>query len=295
MDRLRALRIFFNVAEHASFAEAGRRLNLSPATVTRSVAALEASIGVPLLMRTTRSVRLTEEGMLFLERCRAGMADIDEAFDIARGTGAAPRGTLTITAPVMFGRLHVLPIVTEMLELYPDLHVRLLLLDRVVQLVEEGVDIAVRIAELPDSAMHMLKIGQVRRVFSASPAYLAKRGVPATIADLGQHDLIVLEGDVDHHWSHGAGRGGRAARPPRLAVNSMDAAIAAAVAGLGVVQTFSYQVADQLAAGNLKTVLDGAPTSALPLSLLFQSSRKDRPNIRAFVDLARRRLAGAGF
>jgi DNA-binding transcriptional LysR family regulator len=133
MDRLRLLRTFVSVAEHASFAEAARRLNLSPTTVTRSIAALEASLGVALLMRTTRSVRLTEEGALFLERCRAGIAEIDQAFDAVRGSALAPRGTLTVTAPVMFGRLHVLPIVTEMLGLYPELRVRLLLLDRIVR------------------------------------------------------------------------------------------------------------------------------------------------------------------
>jgi len=281
-----------SAAEHLSFAEAGRRLNLSPTTVTRAIAALEASLGVQLLMRTTRSVSLTEEGMVFLEHCRAGIDEIDLAFDTARGTASAPRGTLTVTAPVMFGRMHVLPIVTELLTLYPELKIRLLLIDRVVRLVEEGIDLAVRIADLPDSSMHMLRVGQVRRVLSASPAYLEKRGEPTTRAALRGHDLIAMEDTDSSYRGWGIESGQRAELPPRLSVNSMDAAISAAVAGLGIVQTFSYQIADHVEAGRLRRILAEEPAPALPVSLLFQSGRKDRPNIRAFIDAPMRRLKG---
>lgn len=292
MDRLRTLRVFVSVADHQSFAAAARRLAMSPSTVTRVIAGLEADLGVPLLMRTTRSVRLTEEGAAFLERCRAGITEIDQAFETAQGKGSAPGGTLTVTAPVMFGRLHILPIVTEMLALYPKLQIRLLLLDRVVRLVEEGVDIAIRIADLPDSSMHMLRIGQVRRVLSASPAYLERRGKPATVSDLQEHDLIAIEDQVDPQ--RGSAIDGRQTRrPPRLSVNSIDAAIAAAVAGLGIVQTLSYQITDHYAAGTLRPVLPDDLAPILPVSLLFQSGRKDRPNIRAFVDVAQRRLKNA--
>ncbi|HLG84119.1 MAG TPA: LysR family transcriptional regulator [Bradyrhizobium sp.] len=291
MERLRTLRTFIGVAEHASFAEAGRRLNMSPTTVTRTVAALEASLGVQLLMRTTRSVRLTEQGAVFLERARAGIAEIDGAFDAVRGSKLAPRGTLTVTAPVMFGRLHVLPIVAEMLRLYPDLQIRLLLLDRVVRLVEEGIDIAVRIADLPDSALHMLRIGEVRRVLSASPAYLQERGEPAALADLRHHDLIAVEDEVGPQRGWGV-EAGRRARPPRLSVNNVDAAIVAAVSGLGIVRTLSYQVADHIAAGRLRPVLAKEKAPAVPVSLLFQGGRKDQPNIRAFTEVARRQLSG---
>jgi len=292
MDRLRQLRTFISVAEHASFAEAGRRLNMSPTTVTRTIAALEASLGVPLLMRTTRSVRLTEDGAMFLERCRAGIAEIDQAFETVRGAGPSPRGTLTVTAPVMFGRLYILPIITEMLTLYPELQVRLLLLDRVVRLVEEGVDIAVRIADLPDSALHMLRIGQVRRVLSASPLYLRERGEPATLADLHHHDLIVVEDEAGPYQGCGFEESRRSGRSPRLSVNNMDAAISAAVAGLGIIRALSYQVADHVAAGRLQRVLVDEAAPILPISLLFQSGGKDRPNIRAFTEAARRRLNG---
>jgi DNA-binding transcriptional LysR family regulator len=292
MDQLRTLRTFISVAEHYSFAEAARRLSMSPTTATRTVAALEESLGVQLLARTTRSVRLTEEGASFLERARVGLAEIDGAFDGVRGSKQMLKGVLTVTAPVMFGRLHILPVVVEMLRLYPDLQVRLLLLDRVVRLVEEGVDIAVRIADLPDSAMQMLRIGEVRRVLSASPDYLQDRGEPATLADLRHHDVIAVEDEMGPHrgWAVEAGQ---RAGTPRLSVNSVDAAIAAAVSGLGIVRTMSYQVADQIGAGRLRPILSNDQTPAVPVSLLFQSGRKDRPNIRAFSEIARRQLSGS--
>lgn len=290
MDRLRTLRTFISVAEHASFAAAARQLNMSPATVTRAIAALEAGLGVQLLMRTTRSVRLTDEGALFLERCRAGIAEIDQAFDSVREGHLTPRGTLTVTAPVMFGRMHILPVVTELLQRYPDLHVRLLLLDRVVRLVEEGVDIAVRIAELPDSSLHMLRIGQVQRVLSASPAYLKARGRPASLEELREHDTIRVEDETGPHRGWGLDAVRRIGHSARLSVNNVEAAIAAAVSGLGVVRTLSYQIADEVAAGRLELLLPHDATPALPISLLFQSGRKDHPNVRAFIEIAKRQL-----
>jgi len=287
MDRLRTLRTFVSVAEHRSFAEAGRRLGLSPTTVTRTIAALEASLGVQLLRRTTRTVRLTDEGSTFLDRCRLGLAEIDQAFDTVR-SASTPQGTLTVTAPVMFGRLYILPIVVELIDLYPKLHVRLLLLDRVVRMVEEGVDIAVRIADLPDSALHMMRIGEVRRTLSASPAYLQRKGTPARLSDLRDHDLIAIEDESGPHRGWGLPEARRSQRAPRLTVNSIDAAVSAAVAGLGIVRTLSYQVSDHIADGRLHSVLAADPAPALPVSLLFQGDRQDRPNIRAFIEIARR-------
>lgn len=288
MDNLRILKTFVSVAEHASFAEAARHLNLSPTTVSRAVAALEAKAGAQLLMRTTRSVRLTDEGAEFLARCRAGIAEIDGAFDTLRQGRSMPRGMLTVTAPVLFGRQQVMPIVVELLRQYPDLQVRLLLLDRVVNLVEEGVDIAVRIATLPDSSLHMLKLGEVHRVFSASPAYLARRGRPKTLNDLGDHDMIWIEDETGPHRGWGLNTVKRAGRPVRLSVNNMSAAVAAAVAGLGVIRTLSYQISDDVEAGRLERLLDDDAAPALPVSLLFQGGRRDHPNVRAFIEAAKR-------
>lgn len=287
MDRLRTLRTFISVAEHSSFVEAARRLRMSPTTVSRAIAALERELGVQLLRRTTRSVRLTDEGAEFLRRCQSGLADIDMAFQAVQTGRSVPQGTLTVTAPVMFGRLHVLPVVVELLRRYPELQVRLLLLDRLVHMVEEGVDVAVRIAQLPDSSLHMLRVGEVRRVFSASPAYLAVHGRPATLADLRDHDMVWVEGEAGPQRGWGLETAKRSGRPARLAVNNVDAAVAAAVAGLGVVRTLSYQITEHVAAGRLECLLTEDATPSLPISLLFQSGRKSHPNVRAFIDIAK--------
>lgn len=294
MDKLKRLKAFIQVADHASFAEAGRRLGLSPTTISRAVAALEAELGTRLLLRTTRSVKLTAEGADFLARCRAGIAEIDGAFDRLRG-GRQPQGVLTVTAPVMFGRQHLLPIVVELLQQHPELQVRLLLLDRIVRLVDEGVDIAIRIARLPDSSLHMLRLGEVRRVFSASPAYLAARGTPLSLDELPGHDLIRIEDEEGPHRGWGMEVMRSAARPARLQVNNMDAAVAAAVAGLGVVRTLSYQVAAEVAAGRLVPLLREEATPGLPVSLLFHSGRRSHPNVHAFVEVARRHMQDTVF
>ncbi|MVW79748.1 LysR family transcriptional regulator [Bordetella sp. 02P26C-1] len=290
MDRLRTLRLFVSVAEHASFAEAGRQMHLSPTTVSRTIAALEGRLGVQLLRRTTRSVRLTEEGTLFLERCRAGIAEIDRAFDVVRGRATAPSGLLTVTAPVLFGRRHIQPIVVELLERYPDLRIRLLLLDRVVNLVDEGIDIAVRIAHLPDSSMHTLPVAEVRRVFAASPNYLLRHGRPRSINELSTHALIWTEDEygLNHGWGLDDAR--RLGPTARLSVNNVEAAIAAAVAGLGVVRALSYQIVDELKSGVLEHLItDAGP--AIPVSLLFQGGRQDHPNVRAFIEAAKARFS----
>jgi len=290
MGRLRTLRTFISVAEYASFAEAGRRLNMSPTTVSRAIAALEKDLGVQLLRRTTRSVRLTDEGADFLMRCKSGIADIDMAFESARTGRSVPRGTLTVTAPVMFGRLHVLPVVVKLLRQYPDLQVRLVLLDRLVRLVDEGVDVAVRIADLPDSSLHMLRVGEVQRVFSASPTYLAEHGRPTSLSDLRNYDVIWVEDEDGPHRGWGLDSIRRSGRPPRLSVNNADAAIAAAVSGLGVVRTLSYQITEHVATQRLERLFTDEATPALPISLLFQSGRKDHPNVRAFIEVAKRYL-----
>ena len=194
MDRLGAMRIFVSVAKLGSFTEAARRLQLSPPVVTRSIAQLEDQLGLTLLLRTTRSLRLTEQGKLYLESCQQILQDVDSAERTARGENAEPRGTLKVAAPVVFGRLHVLPIVSGVLREHRDVTVELTLSDRNIRLVEEGVDVAIRIGELADSSLIAVKLGAVSRTVVASPVYLKERGVPKSPAELAGHDIIAFEG-----------------------------------------------------------------------------------------------------
>jgi DNA-binding transcriptional LysR family regulator len=224
MDRLDAMRVFVSVATRGSFAEASRSLRLSPSAVTRAVAWLEDELGLSLLTRTTRSLRLTERGAIFLESCRQILDDLDDAERRVKGEDADPRGEMTVAAPVMFGRLHVTPIVDGLLRAYPALKVRLLLSDRNVHLVEEGVDVAVRIGALADSSMVTTTLGAVSRVLVASPAYLARRGIPVAPADLAVHDLIAFEGLASSARTMVQGRpvirAPRSSRPGRWSASS---------------------------------------------------------------------------
>jgi DNA-binding transcriptional LysR family regulator len=289
VDRLDALRAFAAVAERGSFADAARRLRLSPAAVTRAVAQIEDQLGVLLLHRTTRSVRLTERGAVYLERCRQIFADIEDADRQVRGEDALPRGTLAVAAPLMFGRLHVLPVVQQLLLDHPDLAIRLTLSDRLVHLAEEGMDVAVRIGEPADSALIATKLGEVRRVLAASPAYLVRRGTPRTPADLSAHDLIAFEGtDAANDWRFGTVS---VRVQPRLAVNSADAAIAAAEAGLGITRTLSYQVHESVAAGRLALVLEQFAPPPMPVNVMYPSRRLGSANVVAFVRAARKHFA----
>ena len=291
MDRLDMLRTFVAVADQVSFAEAARRLRISPTAASRAIAALEQSLGTALLRRTTRSVRLTDEGAAYLERCRAALADLDDAALALRGAGATPGGTLVITAPVTFGRLHILPIATALLREHPALKIELTLIDRVVRLVDEGIDVAVRIGDLSDSSLHAFKVAEVRRVVVASPAYLAAHGTPASITALHDHALIAFtELDRGHEWRFGP-TGKLAIRiEPRLAANTADAAIAAAIEGVGIARVLSYQAMDAIGSGSLVTLLDGFAPPAVPVHLVYQASRRASVNVRAFIDAARARF-----
>ena len=291
MDRLDAMRDFVAVADRGGFAEAARRPRLSPAAVTRAVAALEDRLGLVLFHRTTRSVRLTERGAIYLKTCRQILADIEDGERRARGQDAAPRGLLTIAAPILFGRLHVLPIVESLLHAHPGLAVRLTLSDRDVHLAEGGVDVAVRIGELADSALIAIKVAEVRRVLVASPAYLRARGTPANPEALAGHDLIVFEGiEATSEWRFGPAGGTAFKVLPRLTVNNGDAAIAAAEAGLGVTRAVSYQVREGLAAGRLCLVLHDLAPPSIPVSLLHLASRQGSANLAAFLSAARERF-----
>lgn len=265
MDRSEDWRIFVQVATHKSFAQAARKLGRSPQAVTRAIAALEQRLGTRLLHRTTRSVSLSSDGERYLERARRVVAELD-ALESPERTSEL-RGTLSITAPVLFGQLHVMPVVTAFLRQHADVTVRLALGDRVVSLVDEGVDLAVRIGELPDSALLSRQLGHVRSVLVASPPYLEQAGTPRSLEALANHACIAFSGTstISDRWMFGR----RAvAVKPRLAVNTAQAAIDAAAAGLGIARVLSYQVDRLVAAGRLRIVLASTEPPPLPIHLL---------------------------
>ncbi len=297
MDRLATLRVFVTVAELQGFAAAARRLGMSPPSVTRAIAALETRIGTALLQRTTRSVRLTEAGGRFLADSRRILSDIEEAEQFAGDLHGQLRGQLGVTAPVNFGRRFVAPIVVDLLASHPQVSVRTLFVDRIVDLLEEGLDVAVRIAELPDSALSAAKVGSVRRVLCASPDYLARRGVPRAPADLSRHETIAFgSGASEPEWKFER-RGKRIVIAPRarLFVNSVDVAVAAAVAGHGIVRLLSYQVDAEVRAGQLQIVLASYEPAALPVQVVHAGGKRVSAKVRRFVDLAVTRLRAAPF
>jgi DNA-binding transcriptional LysR family regulator len=293
MDRILALRAFAAVARLRSFAGAARQLRLSPTAVSRAVALLEEDLGLPLLLRTTRSVSLTAEGAAYLEACQSALAQLDDAARSLRGEDAEPRGKLQVTAPVVFGRMHVLPVVAGLLRAHPRLDIQLQLTDRVVRMAEEGIDAAVRIGDLADSTLQAVRLAQVRRVLVASPAYLAARGEPGEVADLSSHDLIAF----DTFTSNGEWRFTAAGRPalrvePRLMTNSVEAAIDAAEAGLGIARVLSYQVVEPVAAGRLRLLLSAFEPQPLPVSLVFPANRRGSANVRALVAAVQDHMRG---
>jgi DNA-binding transcriptional LysR family regulator len=296
MDRLDAMAAFVATADEGRLAAAARCLGRSPAGVTRAIAALEQRIGVRLLHRTTRVVRLTEAGERYLVTCRRVLAELEEADLVAAGERATPRGLLTVTAPALFGRLHVRPLIDAFLDANPEAQAHLLLLDRVVDLIDEGIDVAVRIGELPDSSLVAVKVGQVQRVVCAAPAYLARRPAIRTPADLAAHDSIgfsQVTPTVVWSFKAGARTGGRGFQVkmrPRLTVNGAEAAVASAVEGHGLVCLLSYQVEEALQAGQLVVLLEAYEPSPPPIHIVYPEGRMSAAKARVFVDLAAPRL-----
>jgi DNA-binding transcriptional LysR family regulator len=287
MDRTGDVEVFAEVAERGSFTGAARHLNRSATAVTRAVADLEARLGVRLLNRTTRAVSLTEAGERFLGGAKRVLADLAEIEQAAAGQGAAPRGELAITAPILFGRLHVLPVVTEFLAQFPDVTARLMLLDRPVDLIEERLDVAIRIGALADSSAIATKLGDLRHVMVAAPEYLARRGKPQHPRELGEHDAIVFGGIGGARWDFGE----TAVRvAPRLSVTTAEAAIAAARDGLGITRVLSYQAVDALKNGSVERVLVDFETGEIPVHLLYPAGAFPPPKLRAYVDFAVPRL-----
>jgi DNA-binding transcriptional LysR family regulator len=295
LDRLRELEVFVAVAEANGLARAGARLRISPPAVTRAVASLEKRLGARLFNRTTRSLSLTEAGTRFLASTRRLLAELADAERDALGESAEPAGQLTVTASVSFGRMTLAPIVRSFLRQRPRVTASLLLLDRVVNLVEEGVDVALRIAQLPDSSLVARRVGEVRRVLVASPRYLAKQGRPVAPAELERHQLIAFTGLMPtREWRFGTGRSAvHVSVAPRLEINDASAAIAAAEAGEGISIALSYMVARAVASGRLVTLLDGFMPVAVPVQLVYPHARLVAPKLRAFLDFAAPRLSTA--
>lgn len=294
MDRLQAMEVFVAVVDHGGFAAAARRLDLSAPVVTRAVAELEARLGVRLLTRTTRTVRVTEAGARYAEDCRRILADVGDAESATSGSRAQIKGLLGVTAPAVFGNLHVTPIVADYLRRYPDVDAHCLFVDRVVNLVDEGLDVAVRIGELPDSTLQAIPVGHVRRMLVATPAYLAAHGRPATPADLAAHTLIQPTGVSPYpewRFTHG-GRTVVQRIRPRLRTTTNDAGRTAALTGLGIARLVSYQVADDLTSGALEALLPDFETPPLPVHVLHREGRHVTQKVRVFIDLAVDALRG---
>lgn len=287
MAQFHLMNVFVAAGEEQSFARAARRLALSPAAITRAVSALEQQLGVKLLQRTTRNVRLTEAGQRYLEDSRSILASIAEANEAAAGLNASPTGKLSVTASVLFGKAFIMPCIVRFLNAYPDVEVSAHFLDRAVNLVDEGIDVAVRVGHLPDSSLKALRVGQVRRVLCAAPAYLALHGVPRHPADLLRHTVIAASGTAPGvEWKFGAAGEPIVVRMrPRLSVTSNDSAIEAVVSGIGICRLPSYKVADELASGRLRIILPEYEEAPWPVHVLHHEGKFGSSKVRSFIDL----------
>jgi DNA-binding transcriptional LysR family regulator len=262
----------------------------SPPAITRAVAALERHLGVTLFHRSTRAVSLTNEGAAFLDRARKIITELRDAEQLVTGGRLVPRGQLYVTAPVLFGRLHVLPVISTLLAAHDGLNVRMMLLDRNVRIVEEGIDVAVRIGHLADSTLRTVSIGAVTQMLVASPAYLAMHGKPATPSALARHHCITGGGPrAGGDWQFGLKGSASVAIIPRLFVDTVDATLAAAEAGIGIANVLSYQSAEAIAAGRLVPVLVEHAPPPLPVSLIYDAGRATMPAVRVFIEAMRER------
>jgi DNA-binding transcriptional LysR family regulator len=294
MDRLDAMSVLVAVAENGSFSGASRKLGAPLPTVSRKVAELEAHLNAQLITRTTRRLTLTGAGEAYVAACKRILEQVAEAERAASGEYAAPRGDLVVTAPIVFGRLHVVPPVNEFLGAYPEINVRLTLSDRNVPLVDDHIDLAVRIGALADSSLVATRVGALRRVICASPAYLARVGVPKAPEDLAALACVNFDGFTSSAaWTFGA-KDKRAERTVpihvRLAVNTAEAAVDAAIAGIGVTRVLSYQAAQAVAEGKLKIVLAVYEPEPVPINLLYVGQSLLPLKMRAFLDFVAPRI-----
>jgi DNA-binding transcriptional LysR family regulator len=289
--------VYVAVAEEQGFASAARRLNMSPPAVTRAIAALEEHVKVKLLNRTTRYVRTTEAGQRYLDDTRRILAHVDAADEAAAGINAEPKGHLTITAPVLFGHTFVMPGIVKYLEQYPETDIAAQFMDRNVNLLEEGVDVGIRIGELPDSSMRALRVGSVRLVLCASPIYFKKHGLPQNPEELLTHTIIASSaGNNAVDWRFNTLKNSKRQKEktlrikPRLTTTTNDSAIDAAVRGFGITRLLSYQIAPQLASGELKIFLNEYEPVPRPIHIVHREGRYTSTRVRAFIDLMAKEL-----
>jgi DNA-binding transcriptional LysR family regulator len=300
MNRFDAMSILVAVVDAGSFSAAARRLDIPLATVSRKVTELEKHLQSRLLTRSSRKLALTDAGRQYVAACRRILEEVSEAERAAAGEYTTPRGELVVTAPIVFGRMHLLPVAVEFLKSYPQIDVRIVLTDRTANLLDEDVDLGVRIGVLPDSSLMMSRLGSIRRVACASPQYLAARGIPRTPDQLRQHDCISFESvSSSQSWTFAAGKSEtRVPVRSRLVVNTAEAAIDAAIAGLGITHVLSYQIAQAKRAGSLVAVLQQFAPPPWPVNFVYPGARPLPLKLRAFLDFAapklKARLAEAG-
>ncbi|WP_424931007.1 LysR family transcriptional regulator [Amaricoccus macauensis] len=291
MDRLQTIEVFVAVAETRSFAAAARHMGLSAPSVTRGVTTLEARLGVRLFTRTTRQVRLTDVGEAYLEEARHVLSQLQAADAMASGAAVRPSGLLRITCANEFGRIYVTPLLTEFLDTHPEVSVDVLMVDRIVNLVEEGIDIGVRIGPLPSSGLTAVRVGTVRRVICGTPGYFRANGHPGHPSDLKDHTLVAAAPvGPANEWRFGESGQTVVRVRPRLTVSSVAAAIAAARSGWGLTRVLSYQIGPDLERGSLQTVLENHEPNPLPIHLVHVEGRRAQAKVRSFIDFARDRL-----
>jgi DNA-binding transcriptional LysR family regulator len=292
MDRFESMSVLLTVVEAGSLSAAARRLGLPLTTVSRKVSELEIHLKTRLLKRSSRRITLTDAGQSYVEACKRILEDLGEAERAASGEYSIPKGDLIVAAPIVFGRLHVLPIAIEFLRSFPDIDIRIALADRVTNILEEHIDLAVRIGELPDSSLVARRVGSIRRVVCASPAYLAEHGTPKAPHELGAHDCITFEGLTSPDaWTFTIGKSDTfVAIHSRLIVNTAEAAIDAAVAGIGITRVLSYQIVNAVRAGVLDVVLQEFEPEPWPVSLVHTGHRLLPLKLRVFLDLVTQRL-----
>jgi len=292
VDKFEAMRVFVEVADASSFSGASRKLGLSAPAVTRAIGRLESSLEVRLFDRTTRHVRLTDAGARFFDDARRILEEVEQAEAMAAGSYAEPKGVLSVTAPVLFGQMHIAPILTDYLQQNPAVTVRALFFDRISNLLEEGLDVAIRIGPLKDSSLYAVCVGHVQRVVCASPEYLNAHGTPGHPSELADHSIILASTvEPTTSWKFATPSGSESVRiSPRLYCSQNGTAISAALQGFGITRLMSYQVGEELQSGSLTRILRDFEMAPLPVNIVYFGGRKASAKIRSFIDLAVERL-----